>query len=148
MIRRLFAGRGGAPAAGGAARPASHRARRRRPALEALEGRALLSFAGPEQQVSHNPEASDNFQSANASSANGTSVAVWINAFSAVDHDIWAQRFDRNGRPTGEPISVDFTTANSYLPRVAMDSQGRFVVTWQDVNPDGTTIIMMRYFDA
>jgi hypothetical protein len=148
MIRRFFAGREDAPAAGGAERPASRRVRRRWPALEALESRALLSFAGPEQQVSHNPEASDNFQSANASSSNGTSVAVWINAFSAVDHDIWAQRFDRNGRPTGEPISVDFSTANSYLPRVAVDSQGRFVVTWQDVNPDGTTIIMMRYFDA
>jgi hypothetical protein len=148
MIRRFFAGRGDAPSAEGAARPASRRARSRRPALESLDGRTLLAFAGPEHQVSLNPEASDNFQSANASSFNGTSVAVWINAFSEVDHDIWAQRFDADGQPTGEPISVDFSTANSYLPRVAMDRQGRFVVTWQDVNPDGTTNVMMRYFDA
>ena len=64
---------------------------------QALEGRALLSFLGSIQRVSLNPEATDNTDSDNASSADGTSVAVWVNAFSAADHDIWAQRFDVAG---------------------------------------------------
>jgi hypothetical protein len=140
MIRRFFTRPEGAPAPRG-----SHR---RRPALEALEGRALLSFVGPETQVSLNPRPTDNFESDVASSSNGTSVAVWVNAYSASDHDIWAQRLDQNGQPTGAQIQVDFTTADSYDPRVAMDSQGRFAVTWQNINRDGTDSVMMRYFAA
>jgi hypothetical protein len=149
MIRRFFAGRAGTRAAGKPAGSGARRARRRRPALETLEGRALLSFVGSIQRVSFNPQATDNSDSDNASSANGTSVAVWVNAFSATDHDIWAQRLDVAGHPVGSPIQVDFTTADSFHPRVAMDTQGRFVVTWEDYNPNnGTTSIWMRYFDA
>ena len=73
---------------------------RRRPALETLEGRALLSLLGSESRVSLNPQATDNIQSDNASSSNGTSVAVWVNEYSQSDDDIWAQRFDRNGQAT------------------------------------------------
>ncbi len=131
-----------------ARKSAARRARRRRPAVEALEGRALLSFVGSIQRVSFNLQATDNTDSDNASSANGTSVAVWVNAFSATDHDIWAQRFDVAGHPAGFPIPVDFTTAESFDPRVAMDSQGRFVVTWEDFNSNGTDSIWMSYFDA
>jgi hypothetical protein len=148
MIRQFFIGRGGVPDALTSARPGARRARRRRPAIEALEGRALLSLVGPEQQVSLNTQPTDNFESSTASSNNGTSVAVWVNAYSQSDHDIWAQRFDQNGQPTGAPIQVDFTTANSYLPRVAMDGFGRFAVTWQNVDSLGNSSIMMRYFDA
>jgi hypothetical protein len=148
MIRRFFTGRDAAPATSSNAGPGSRRDRRRRPALEVLEGRALLSFLGSEQRVSLNPQPTDNGGSDTASSSNGTSVAVWVNAFSPSDHDIWAQRFDGSGRAIGGPISVDFTTADSIVPRVAVDSQGRFVVTWEDINADGTTSVMMRYFDA
>jgi hypothetical protein len=124
------------------------RSTRRRPAIEMLEGRALLSLVGPEQIISRNPQSTDNLESSVASSNNGTSVAAWVNAYSQSDHDIWAQRFDEFGQPTGSPIQVDFTTANSYLPRVAMDGNGRFVVTWQNVDSLGNSSIMMRYFDA
>jgi hypothetical protein len=140
LIRRLFTGREIAPAA--------RRAQRRRPALETLEGRALLSFIGSIQRVSFNPEATDNTDSDNASSANGTSVAVWVNAFAPTDHDIWAQFFDGTGHPNGSPIAVDFTTADSFHPRVAMDSQGRFVVTWENDSTNGNSTIWMSYFDT
>jgi hypothetical protein len=148
MIRRFFTGRGAAPATSSNAGPGSRRGRRRRPALETLEGRELLSLVGPEQRVSVNGQPTDNLESATASSDNGTSVAVWVNAYSQSDHDIWAQRYDEFGQPTGGPIMVDFTTANSFLPRVAMDGFGRFVVTWQDVNSLGNSSIMMRFFDG
>jgi hypothetical protein len=107
-----------------------------------------MSFMGSIQRVSFDLPASDDADSDNASSANGTSVAVWVNAFSATDHDIWAQRFDAAGHLAGTSIMVDFSTADSYHPRVAMDSQGRFVVTWEDFRPDNTESIWMSYFDA
>ena len=144
MIHRYLTARAGAAKSASPGR----RTCRRRPALEALEGRALLSFVGSIQRVSFNLQATDNIDSDNASSANGTSVAVWVNAYSATDHDIWAQRFDSLGHPVGGPISVDFSTADSYHPRVAMDSQGRFVVTWEDYRPDNTESIWMSDFDA
>jgi hypothetical protein len=148
MIRRLFTRREVTSAAVQAAGPGARRARRSRPALESLEGRTLLSFAGSEHRVSLNPQASDNFESDNASSFNGTSVAVWVNAYSGTDYDIWAQRYDQLGQPAGAPIQVDFTTAYSQVPHVSMDYSGRFVVTWEDVNPDGTYSVMMRYYNS
>jgi hypothetical protein len=151
MIRRFFTGRKGSPTAEGRSGRADRRARRRRPVLEALEGRALLSFLGSLQVISLNPQATnntDNTDSDNASSANGTSVAVWVNAFSATDHDIWAQRFDVAGHPAGFPFSIDFSNADSFHPRVAMDSQGRFVVAWEDFKPNGTSSTWMSYYSA
>jgi hypothetical protein len=145
MNRRLFTGLKATP---DAEQTAVRRARRRRPVVEALEGRALMSFTGSIQRVSFDLPASDDADSDNASSANGTSVAAWVNAFSATDHDIWAQRFDVAGHLTGASIMVDFSTADSFHPRVAMDSQGRFVVTWEDFRPDNTESIWMNYFDA
>jgi hypothetical protein len=150
MIRRFCSGRDTAPAAETSKKPAARRARRHRPALEALECRALLSFVGSIQRVSFDLPDSDDADSANASSADGTSVAVWVNAYSPTDHDIWAQRFDVAGHLAGTSIMVDFSTADSYHPRVAMDSQGRFVVTWEDYNSNGggSTSVWMSYFDA
>jgi hypothetical protein len=148
MIRRLFIRQQGAPPAASAAGTAARRTRRRRPAFEPLEGRALLSFLGSEHRVSTQPI--NNFFSDNASSANGTSVAVWVNEVSITNHDIWAQRYDQAGHATGAPIRVDTLAAHdSYHPHVAMDAQGRFAVTWEDDNPaDGTRSVLMRYFSA
>src|SRR5262249_798078 len=87
-----------------------------------------------------------NSQADNASSANGTSVAVWTNTNGFTNHDIWAQRYDRDGRPAGTPIAIDtLTTDDSIAPRVAMDSQGRFVVAWENRN---TANVMMRNYSA
>jgi hypothetical protein len=148
MIRRFFTSLEVTSPAEKVARRETRRLRRSRPALETLEGRTLLSFFGSEHRVSLNPENSVNSNSDNASSSNGNSVAVWVNAASANDHDIWAQRFDNLGNATGAPIEVDFTTHDSYDPHVSMDNQGRFVVTWENVNPDGTWSVLMRYFSA
>jgi hypothetical protein len=142
-IRRFFTSREGASAAETAAGNATRRSRRRRPALEALEGRALLSG---EFLVSHNPQGA-NYDTDNASSSNGTSVVVWVND-SATDSDIWAQRIDKTGHLTGSPIQVDVTGADSDRPHVSISGNGKFVVTWQDSNTDGTTSVMMRYFSA
>jgi hypothetical protein len=106
-------------------------------------------FLGGEDEVSALPLPTSNVQPASASSANGTSVIVWTNVNGFTNHDIWAQRFDRLGRPAGAPIAVDnLTTDDSEAPRVAMDSQGRFVVTWENRGPGGLFSVFMRYYNA
>src|SRR5262249_32695673 len=108
----------------------ARRPRRSRPALESLEGRQLLSTIGAETQV--NPPTSDVvFGSSTASSSNGSSVVAWVdNYHNSGDTDIWAQRYDATGAKVGSAIQVDYTTAKSWSPNVATDSQGNFVVTW------------------
>jgi hypothetical protein len=106
-------------------------------------------FLGGEDRVSALPLPTGNFQPDNASSANGTSVVVWTNANGFTNHDIWAQRFDRNDHPAGAPIAVDtLTTDDSLAPHVAMDSQGRFVVTWVNRNPGDIFSVMTRSYSA
>ena len=142
--RRFFTSREG-PSAAKAAGPGTRCPRRSRPALEALESRCLLSIAVEDRVSTYS---SDDTQSANASSANGTSVVVWVNDYqNNGDTNIYAQRFDKNGAKVGPVIQVDYTAAHSTEPSVAMDSTGRFVVTW--INPNGThRDVEMRYFDA
>ena len=145
-FRRYFSERKTQDVAARAAGSVARRLNRRRPTLESLETRNLLSFIGSEHQVSLDPHT--NFASDNASSSNGTSVAVW-DAFSSTTTDIWAQRFDRFGNPTGAPIQVDTLASDASVdPHVSMDSTGRFVVAWENDNADGTSNIMMRYFSA
>jgi hypothetical protein len=100
------------------------------------------------QRDSLNPQDTNNDYSAVASLAAGPSVVVWVNASSPTNNDVWAQRLDKYGRPAGKPIAVDTTAADSSDPHVAIDALGRFVVTWEDANPDGTESIMMRYYSA
>ena len=48
------------------------------------------------------------------------------------DADIYAHRFDRNGNQLGDRFRVNLTTEwNQYLPDVAMDAAGNFVIAWQ-----------------
>ena len=82
-----------------AAESRPRRPRRQQLGLESLEGRQLLSL-GPEFRVNvstiHNQ-----LESANASAANGLSVAAWTDTFSSADHDIHAQMFNANGSLRG-----------------------------------------------
>ena len=132
MIRRSSTCREGSYAPVKAAGCGARRTRRRRPGVEALGGRALLSFLGSESRVSLNPQATDNSETDNASSPDRTSVAVWVNTHSNTDNDIWAQRFDSYGHAAGAPTPVDVTHANSLDPHMSMDGQGRFAVTWSE----------------
>ena len=147
MIRRFFTGRDGTAAAGRAAGAGPRRGRRGRPALEGLEGRSLLSYAGSLHRVS--ALYGDNYASANASSSGGTSVVVWVNSPDKYNPHIYAQRFDVEGNPTGPVIAVDDSIDNTYTPAVAMDASGRFVVAWEDDNPSTSVgTIQMRAYSA
>src|SRR5262245_59154906 len=90
-----------------AARIAEARARqprRRRPGLEALEARQLLSLTSPQDfRVNVNTSGAQ-FFSDNASSANGMSVAVWnTNGFG--DEDVHAQLFNAQGFRVGQELT-------------------------------------------
>src|SRR5436305_142931 len=106
------------------------RDRKRRPSLESLEGRQLMSlgaeFIGPVNATTRNAQ----FESDNASSAGGASVVVWTDTFSSTDHDIRAQRYNSFGTKTGPEIVVSASGLDEGSPAVAMDGQGRFTVSW------------------
>src|SRR3954467_15418021 len=90
-------------------RPLSPARRQRRPSLESLEGRQLMSV-GPEFFAPINATTRNNqFNSDNASSNNGTSMVVWTDTCSSSDHDIRAQRFDRFGSRLGPEIAVSLS---------------------------------------
>jgi hypothetical protein len=120
----------------------------RRPRLERLESRCVLSFIGSEHLISN--QANDNFQSDNASNpgGGGQSVAVWINTFSSTDHDVWAQRFDKYDNPVGPQISVDFSGADSFDPHVSMGSNGFFVVSWTNFTSSGRNVVFRLFNSA
>jgi hypothetical protein len=46
-------------------------------------------------------------------------LVVWQFAYSATDHDLWAQRLDLAQNPVGTPFTIDFTSTSWTKPRVA-----------------------------
>ncbi len=46
-------------------------------------------------------------------------LAVWQFAYSATDHDVWAQRLDLGQNAIGTPFTLDFTSTSWTKPRVA-----------------------------
>ena len=109
--------------------PRRDRSRSRRPGLEALEPRVALSL-GVESIVPTNT-ASDQWDSATASSAGGRSVVVWSHRISGSDTSIKAQLYDAAGdRIGGEIIVNDSPGTVDGSPAVAMNSSGDFVVAW------------------
>jgi hypothetical protein len=129
------------------ARNAEARARRRRRqrlGVESLEGRQLLSLL-PGESVVNGGSGSfrQQFESANASTADGRSVVVWTETFndtnpSKIDHDIFAQLYDAGGNKVGGQISVDTDAFDARHPSVAMDPAGNFVVAYEKSNATDT----------
>jgi hypothetical protein len=119
---------------------------RRNLTLEPLEGRTLMSLGAEVSATVNTRTINAQFDSANASSSNGNSVAVWVDTFSATDHDIRAQRFDAAGNKTGPEILITGSTLDEDEPAVAMDSRGDFVVTWRQRLASGDTNVVARRF--
>lgn len=124
------------------------RPRKQRPGLETLEDRQLMSlgaeFITPINGTTRNAQ----FDSDNASSAGGSSVVVWTDTFSSTDRDIRAQRFNSFGGKIGPEIVVSASGLDESSPAVAMDDQGRFVVTWTQKLASGDTNVVARRFDS
>ena len=87
-----------------------------------------------------------------AMDAAGNFVVTWQSDFQDGDGSgIFARRFDALGKPLDAldiPVNV-FTDNDQYLPSVAMDAAGNFVVTWESDGQDGDGYgIFARRFDA
>ena len=87
------------------------------------------------------------FGSVNASSASGSSVVVWVDSFSATDHDILAQRLNAAGQKVGPEIVVANTPFNERTPSVAMDKNGDFVVSWVQDGPGSDSNVLAQRFN-
>ncbi len=62
----------------------------------------------------------------------GGFVVVWLNSTDTLDVDIRARLYDPAGLPLGDEFQVDtYTTSYQYIPAVAADPSGGFVVVWK-----------------
>jgi len=79
--------------------------------------------------------------------ASGKSMIVWQDNTDK-GYDIFSQRFDENGLPSGTIVRMNQYTINGQkFPKVAMDSQGNGVVVWQSYGEDssGSGIFGQRF---
>jgi hypothetical protein len=67
----------------------------------------------------------------------GSFVIAWVGQDGS-GTGVFARRYDSNGNAQGTEFRVNTTTSNDQLnPTVTIDSNGRFVVVWQDSGQDG-----------
>ena len=97
---------------------------------------------GSEFQVNSYTTSSQYFPNV-AIDAQGNFVVVWQSYGSyGTDTDessIQGQRYDAEGDPFGGEFQVNsYTTSSQYIPNVAIDAQGNFVVVWQSYGSSGT----------
>jgi hypothetical protein len=86
-----------------------------------------------------------------AMDAGGNFVVVWrSNGQDGSNDGIFAQRYDAAGSPQGVEFQVNtYTTDRQYVPAVAMDAGGNFVVVWQSLTQDGNNYgIFGQRYDA
>jgi hypothetical protein len=125
------------------------RSRKRRPSLESLEGRQLLSLGsefGPINPVPTVP--SNKYTPVNASSANGTSVVAWTESLSFTTYEIRAQVLNSSGQKVGPAVLVaGGTNIDNDQPAVAMDAHGDFVVAWRQTEFNGDTNVYAQRFN-
>jgi hypothetical protein len=88
---------------------------------------------GGEFQVNSYTTGSQTYPSV-ATDAEGNFVVAWASLDQDGDgHGVYAQRYDAAGTPQGAEFRVNTTTAGAqWLPKVAMDADGDFVVVWED----------------
>jgi hypothetical protein len=95
--------------------------------LEAFEPRAMMAFGG---EFALGSEFTGNTEVATASSADGTSVAVWVAPGTGGDTDILGQLYNADGTERGGIFGVSTGPGRDSEPAVAMDADGDFVVSF------------------
>ena len=84
-----------------------------------------------------------------AMDADGDFVVVWQSTTAQGNgNGVYAQRYDAAGQPQGPEFPVaTFTKEDLWLPSVAMDHDGDFVVTWQSHGAGTLSVVWVRQFD-
>jgi hypothetical protein len=71
------------------------------------------------------------------SDSSGAFTVAWENYSPSFDIDVFAQRFDSGGSPVGPEFVVHANTVDSQRrPRLAVQPDGAFLVTWFDFRPN------------
>jgi hypothetical protein len=86
-----------------------------------------------------------------AMSGSGAFVVVWTSfGEDGSDYGVWGRRFSALGVPQGVAFQVNVhTTGRQYLPVIAADPSGAFVVVWESPGQDGSgTGVFGRRYDA
>lgn len=118
-------------------------------AVMAQRYRANADTDGGNFEVSGGGSADHMFPSVAAADA-GQFIIVWTawHDAAAWNGDVYAQWYDPLGNPTGGAYCVNLdTTGAQYNPRIAMASNGRFVIVWAQ-RLSGIAHIFARVFDA
>ncbi len=106
------------------------------------------SGSSSEFQISHSA-AYAQFVSHIATDPNGNFIVVWqSNVEGGNAWDIFARRYNAAGIAQGNAFQVNtFTANNQFVPRVATDSSGNFVIVWESEGQDGNSygIYCKRY---
>ncbi len=84
-----------------------------------------------------------------ATNKSGESVIAWSDN-SKGTKDVYARRLDANGFPKGEVFQVNTTSNNDqYLPSVAINDNGDFVIVWTTKSQDGDGLgVYGRRYDS
>jgi Ca2+-binding RTX toxin-like protein len=104
---------------------------------------------GPEIEVS--PAAADNFHGmvSVVGLTGGGFVVAWTDASQFGEEEVRAQIFDSTGAATSPIIAVNVTAGSrQWLPDLAADGNGGFIVTWEDWSDGGRQQVMSRSFDS
>ena len=78
-----------------------------------------------------------------AADSSGNFVVVWHRFYFV--GDIFGQRYASSGTPLGPEFQVTTSPGYQYLPSVASDAAGNFVVVWQGSTLDGQNVFGQRY---
>ena len=79
--------------------------------------------------------------------AEGDFIIVW-ESFNQEDglYDIYARQYKADGIPQGDEFRVNrYTSDTQQYPKVAMDGDGDFVITWQNKYQDGSNFGVYNY---
>ncbi len=84
--------------------------------------------------------------------ADGSYVAVWQGTVDGATHVVMVQRFAADGSPLGAPVTLSKSLApesgDLAVSVVPVGSAGGYMVSYQDVGPDGQTRVFVQRFDA
>jgi hypothetical protein len=79
-----------------------------------------------------------------AADSSGRFVVVWTSQDGSIA-GIFGQRYDSAGAPVGPEFRVDTSTGFHYLPAVASDPSGNFVVVWNGSDGSDSGVFAQRY---
>ena len=82
-----------------------------------------------------------------AMDSDGDFMVAWMSYQDGSASGIYAQRYDNTGAAQGAEFRVNtYTTSQQRYPAVAMDSDGNFVVAWEDSGQEGSQGIYAQRF--